>query len=155
MNSDGHRSEEVAKKAEVTRQVKGAFQSNLCSSVPICGFWLFHKTQLGIYDQLSCKPFLAWLLLTSIFKIDARSAFSYHPTKSARMRAMGRPENTTLSSSLSTRPCGSAPVAQPRNCRIIGISLVVPKVSRSRFAHLFNICRKTSNPFKKPNSDLL
>ena len=45
MNTDRHRSEGVAHETAVTQRVKDVFQSNLCSSVSICGFRSFHKIQ--------------------------------------------------------------------------------------------------------------
>jgi hypothetical protein len=45
MNTDGHRSEGVAKRTGVTQRRKDVFQRNLCSSVFICGLCSFHKIQ--------------------------------------------------------------------------------------------------------------
>src|ERR1041384_6287256 len=46
MNTDGHRSERLAKTPAHTWRVSGFSGRNLCSSVSICGFASLQKTQL-------------------------------------------------------------------------------------------------------------
>jgi hypothetical protein len=62
MNTDGHKSEGIAKKPVVTQQVKDFFHKNLCSSVFICGFNCFFKDELPLPIRSGRTPaqFTAW-----------------------------------------------------------------------------------------------
>jgi len=55
MDTDRHRSEEVAKKPGVIQGVKASLQKNLCSSVSICGFCSFLKIQLQNSGLIDCQ----------------------------------------------------------------------------------------------------
>jgi hypothetical protein len=56
MNTDGHRSEGVAKKTVVSQQVKDFFHKNLCLSVCICGINSFCQPNRGKNLKMPKKP---------------------------------------------------------------------------------------------------